>query len=356
MGDHFSNLAARTMGLGPSIEPRPVSRFERAPLYSDSFAAVSPNETSEEMSVSEYQDAAEAAPPGMSAIIPTGQRRARSNAPESTNAVAPEEPEPDAIDTSRGIEGRAIDTPSKGSPSLGRPRRDTALESNDAAAEESVGRSAPQPQTTVSRRRAVADVTRPADAPQIPQSFDLKRSSDTRDSKTKPPPKLDDLEASTPLTKPATAVRPGRRISIEDVEPLASIDSSLEQIRMSQVESVISGKISADVLRTSPHVPQSTVAKFPGVRTVSEVARPSESRSPVRPERIAIATDARMSPRTEGPREGFANTVDSAPTVQITIGRVEVKAVTPPATKSAAPAKSAMSLDDYLRKRSSGVR
>jgi hypothetical protein len=358
MGDYFSNLAARTMGLGPSIEPRPLSRFEPAPLYSDSLAAVSPNDKSEEMSVSEYQDAAEAAPPEMSAIIRTGQRRTRSNAPESTNAVPPEELELDAIDTSRGIQARALDTPSKSSISLGRPRRNTSRESNDESAEESLGRSAPQPQTTVSGRRAVADVTWPADAPQIPQSFDLKPSADSRDSKTKPPPKVSDLDASTPLTKPATPGRPARRINIEDVQPLPAIDSSLEQIRMSQVESVISGTISADALRASPRVPQSKVAKFAGVRTVSAAARPSDSRSPVRPERIAIATDARMSPHTERSGEGFADTVDSASTVQITIGRVEVKAVTPPATKpiTAAPAKSAMSLDDYLRKRSSGVR
>jgi hypothetical protein len=48
----------------------------------------------------------------------------------------------------------------------------------------------------------------------------------------------------------------------------------------------------------------------------------------------------------------------SAPVVQVTIGRIEVRAVTPPAPPKPAPARSvpAMSLDEYLQRRNGGKR
>ncbi|WP_199746994.1 hypothetical protein, partial [Corallococcus sp. AB049A] len=47
-----------------------------------------------------------------------------------------------------------------------------------------------------------------------------------------------------------------------------------------------------------------------------------------------------------------------APVVQVTIGRIEVRAVTPPAPARPAPARTSpsLSLDEYLRRRNGGGR
>jgi hypothetical protein len=82
------------------------------------------------------------------------------------------------------------------------------------------------------------------------------------------------------------------------------------------------------------------------------------SRPPVRPDHITPVR-SRISPvfgSADGEFERASS--ESGHTVQITIGRVEIKAVTPSASKPriVTSAKPAMSLDDYLRKRSSGGR
>jgi len=80
------------------------------------------------------------------------------------------------------------------------------------------------------------------------------------------------------------------------------------------------------------------------VRATPPVARPA-----------VLLAKAAQSPL---PRREPAAALALQPPVQITIGRVEVRAVHAPAerARSAAPAAPRLSLDDYLRRRSGGSR
>lgn len=101
----------------------------------------------------------------------------------------------------------------------------------------------------------------------------------------------------------------------------------------------------------------------------SGVASREEPRSPRRTE-SAFTDDAMAAPRRPGiprrapetpaaPRHAWAAPAapPEAPTVRVTIGRVEVKAVLPAqAPRSAPPSRPELSLDDYLKQRKAGQR
>jgi hypothetical protein len=314
MGDYFSNLAARTMGLAPSMEPRPHSRFEQPSLSHEAFGPVT-SDAHIETTLPENQNVA----PDIMAAMPITERRRsrlRTNLPDSTDVVTQEDREPDATNISIGLDAAAHDSATKDHASLHRPPRETRLleEVNAEAVETSIGMPASR-EPTVSGRRPAVEITRPVLSGHTSGSLEPVRSIDSNSDNGNTTP----TDSLVPRSTPAQSIT-------------ARNESS----------------------RNEP----SNVASFPAERASDRRNRFNESRSPVQPERISLAIDAGLSSRTGAVSSEFTNTADTEPTIQITIGRVEVKAVTAPTTKTltAAPSKTAMSLDDYLRKRSSGGR
>lgn len=110
-----------------------------------------------------------------------------------------------------------------------------------------------------------------------------------------------------------------------------------------------------------PVVAQATEASTNGEKKLSslpdkkvESQIPIEPRQTVRKELLRPITGPRLPPSRRSQLRA-ANTLPSEPTVQVTIGRIEVRA-TPPASPMnvARPAAPKMSLEDYLKTRSGG--
>lgn len=357
MGDYFSNLVARTMGLAPSMEPRPLSRFEPPSLYPEAFGPLTSDMRIQTTTPSEDQNVASeitTAPP----LTERRRARSQSNASASNDAVPKEDTEPEATSISIGTEAAMHDSATKVHASLHRPRRETRVPREVSAepAETSIGMPASN-ETIAGERRPGLEPTRPAFSRRTSRSIESESSSVSADSKATLPHKAADPFPPSPQpTRAATNVRPTGETSIE--KPILSIDSSLERTNTKLTDSRVSRSKPADRIaaRKEPaRNEQSNAANFPTERVFDGGNRFNESRGPVRPERVSLAIEAGLSSRT-----GAMNTElrDAEPTIHITIGRVEVKAVTAPSTKppAAAPVKTAMSLDDYLRKRSSGGR
>jgi len=118
---------------------------------------------------------------------------------------------------------------------------------------------------------------------------------------------------------------------------------------------------SAEATAREPRPREASTPASPAVTTVQHVhhhhaASPAAARAttPVVCPAVLLAKAAQSPP----PRREPAAAPASPPPVQITIGRVEVRAVHAPAerARSAAPAAPRLSLDDYLRRRSGGSR
>jgi hypothetical protein len=159
-------------------------------------------------------------------------------------------------------------------------------------------------------------------------------------SRSESPPRSPALEAalaprrqSVPLATIAPIAKP---------EPAEGQTADRSRVSPIALPEPLPGTPEANDRRSAPAAPQTEV--LPG-RQPSAALTP-RSDIAARPARI----DARPLPRPRGrerPRDA-----DPAPTIQVTIGRVEVRAVTsPPAAARPAPRSTLRSLDDYLQPR-----
>jgi len=356
MRDYFSNLAARTMGLAQSMEPRPRSRFEPPSLSPEAVGPV-PFDEHIETTLPENENVA----PEIMAAMPITERRRsrlRTNMPDATDVVPQEDREPDATNISIGLDAAAHDSTTKDHASLQRPPGETRLREEVYPVEASSEMPASR-EPTVSDRRAV-EITRPVLSAQTTGLLDTESSSVPTDSKAMLSRKAADTFPSSP--QPAITARNVRPTGENSMgKPVRSIDYNTDHRNTTPTDSRIPGSTASHPVTSrneSSRIDQTNVASFPIERVSDRGNGFNESRSPVQPERISLAIDANLSSRVGAARNELGSRADPESTIQITIGRVEVKAVTAPTTRTlnAAPAKTATSLDDYLRKRSSGGR
>jgi hypothetical protein len=139
----------------------------------------------------------------------------------------------------------------------------------------------------------------------------------------------------------------------------------------------------ASEARAEGHLPRADAPEHKRAPVIAEPPQPSEQAARVKKlevetKRIIVpvdswgdgekdAEDKRVSESFSQPRSGQSprrrafspaeRSSKSAPIIRVTIGRVEVRAIHPPAPspKSAKPAPSKVSLEDYLRKRERGL-
>jgi hypothetical protein len=134
------------------------------------------------------------------------------------------------------------------------------------------------------------------------------------------------------------------------------------------IELTLNERVNSPAVPSSPGTESTPSSGTAGreSRTALEPANPRPEPTPVEtprpatPATVVVQPHVTPAPRAEpaGPAlAGRAATPKPAPTIQVTIGRIEVRAVPPPAPppkqRSAPPV---MSLDDYLRQRDGGRR
>ena len=146
-------------------------------------------------------------------------------------------------------------------------------------------------------------------------------------------PELEDSESSRPLIQPTAE---------------APVSPSILTAPTSNTQREFIHKTVRIPVRDPGH-PSKHDARLPPPRLVEQ----KTPGPPVAPKRLDKAPDTVMASQPMRDREQNQPKAMSEPPVQVTIGRIEVTAVTqaPPAKRVAAPRKPAMSLDDYLTRR-----
>lgn len=157
--------------------------------------------------------------------------------------------------------------------------------------------------------------------------------------------------------------------SIESVQPLARIEARLSQTPTAtepvtrethvQHQTFIEGLIERERLAREVQVKADTVGQAVSrpVPAGPRAAQPSNDsiRVTERPERAAPIVQPRIALRPL-PSTPKAPTPTEAPTIHVTIGRIEVRATPPAPARPTRPAQRGPSLEDYLHKREAKTR
>lgn len=303
MSDFLSKLASRTMGIAPLVEPCIIPMFAAEPLASttatyDEFLEIA-------------QDAQEPTShtirAGLPELLPVGEERAGS--PGQSLQQDPPQPTAQVVAANVLHKASVASEPPVSTPLTPAPR--------------------PQP-------------TRPAEsveAPRAAQQKVVRRLLNTS-------PLLITEAASPSRSSPLQAVaNKPEALSIEDERPAAP------PARSSPPAPAPSLKDRTDEALLLPYEPAATLA--------AHQASPAADRGG--PLVAATAVELTMPPRRNEDRPAAATAaLPAAPTIEITIGRVEVRAVHPPAPaprpKTPGPLAPSLALEAYLRNQNGGKR
>lgn len=334
MSDFLTRLAARTLGIAPQVQPIIIPRY--APDVPD------PDLPSAQEGETPEQDP-DAQSPTPSSFAPT----LHSYSPQGPGAHRVREPDPeDNTDTSATGE----DT-------------DTATDSGEAELPDE--HRVEQPPT-----RASAEEPSPTDASDLPGTPDLipgRPPSSTEDS---PPPPTRGTRAEheahpepgVRLTPPILSTSRSTRVQVRSMSEVSTetpLSDASDGPR--REDTSISAGREPDVRRDGPRSADRATQE-----ETQRVSRTTESREPDRERPAGNLPDAYEAfERTGTPVRDYperSESVENAfsrdePKIRVTIGRIEVRAVSPPAppprrTKQPTPK---MSLDDYLRSRNGGT-
>lgn len=305
MADFLTRLASRTLGLAPMAEPVIASMFAPDPSL--------PAMTGPDEPLDASQQAAEPVAPRTASDLPS------ASPPEGM--VHPVAPRPQSDPT----ESRLTPT------SVG----ETTSPAATAASDDGIVRDLPR------RRRAqlspaAASEAADEDALLMPAAGAPERRSPVGASAP-----ATTTPAETPLSARPDSPDPSRTPSTWTEEPVtASGRSAVRQGRSA----------SWDVGPDEPLLLPLNPAEAPSMRRdarAAAVVTPADEPEPRRRAERGQAATAAMPP-------------SSPPTIEVTIGRVEVRAVHPPAPvarpKAAAPAAPSLSLEEYLRNQNGGRR
>ena len=383
MGDFLSNLAARSLGVAEVVQPQIASLFEPPP------AAVLPRAPMLEVpSLIEQEDVEGDARPA-AATPDVTHAVERPSAPfsrghegrerETIHAIAPAASEPPERPTGDGAEGRPPEfavRPAMRAHPPSRVSQPATTRTSDVSTIRRSGESSPEAHLALVRdgagdrenpsSRAASEARRPVDG-HVGPPRDLGRA----DGSGRPGVSLAVEADGEPGASEAAASPAARRENV-----LLALPPSMA--RASEADAVRRSGLSAPTTRPAPVRDETS-----GGRIAPSATRPEPVRSlradlrasfesgpsdpsrgdPLAPRDAGTAGPAKVvvQPRVAlywepvalaRPRPG----VRAEPTIQVTIGRVEVRA-TPPAaavTPRERQTPTAMSLDEYLRHRAGG--
>ena len=305
MSDYLHHLVARTLSPEPGVRPKLRSAFEPAPLHAG--FAVSADSESETL-VESISSAREPSPAPVPLIISAPFERIPSQ--ESPN-VAPEE------SPGRDEPPPPTDRPPSIKLNVLRPVIDAPTGSIHE------------------NRRAISTPSATSRPDSIPMPHRL-RTAPTSD-----------------MVLPAVAVVPHQRV--ESGEPRS------ERIGLNAIRSVAPAALGlspspsvAPVLPPSPSVVSTTDTPRPAARAIrTQTVEPEKRRS----ERFAVAAIRPATPPAPAFSASLPPAATPPPSIHVTIGRVEIRAVTTfaPSARTTLPATSPkLSLDDYLKQRNGG--
>jgi hypothetical protein len=396
MSNFLRNLIGRELERVEVVEPRPVSRFEPPPAVPPVARANSPDDDASDSPAAfgEIEIETESRPPA--AARPAAPRQhtpdssdspARDDNPTRRHASEPPDRGKRAPDDAAPARVQAVTqtTPPREQP---RPlvRRDApAAAPHDATAETA---------TTVQTSAPAPSQALPAVVPPAITSARAGRQTHSAEDEGRPRPKSQE-QASRGETTPSSLGRerptpPARAAgsTAESVVVTAPRRAAPTRPELSE-DGAREGEVRRDA-RDDPHgrvapsghvVPTPTIAR-PAVSLVEAASGPQRDESPAvpsapaaKPTRLTVepspqppaARPQRPTPtaappnvaRPTGPNAARAmqgEAAASAPIINVTIGRVEVRATNAPAAprRESAPAAPLMSLDDYLRQRAGG--
>jgi hypothetical protein len=370
MSDFLSNLAARSLGDAASIRPRALSLYEpdrrRNGQFGSRLAA-----QSFDLDAERQTDLLDAPPiPGSPQdAAPSMPRQPESvpksqNLPEPITTTQPERPSGAWLSGSTPRENPLPEAPATSSEPIRQATNVPAAETH------------PSPSPTI---RAPASLIQPDHPPQgLSRSMPALEPT-TGDRELAGP--LRGLVPGLPVESTATAFanpdkeKPPATTRLQPVAsaPAPSSPQSGSTLRPLTVSATFpTAALKADLRLPSPAIgarlgsiertntPRGESAAPPVVSN----PRPLELLGPPRPESAlspAPVANLALSPRPAAPAPPLvprlANDAPAEPSIRITIGRVEVKAVFPPALASRTPpqrSRPTLSLDEYL-KRNSGA-
>lgn len=344
MSDFLKSLVARQLGEAPSVRPRLAGRFEPPP---DAFAHEAARRAGE--SEERGTDALE-----LFLEVETHARPARDATTRQGRREGTRELEPRHEDVETNTRVVFVREPREESKPFLRQERSTTHDSERTHSESSpshVADSRPQP-----RERDEGDAhVRPRSI--VPASDDESllirpnsqtddrtpfvtraRTRDERDETSSPEPRETSAKEVDEVKRPSNVVRP-----IQPPPPAAREAAATPRTQNEELSSLRSESARGRDRRRED-ADDSRAARQ--ARHSRESSNTIEPRHVPRRERQAVAREAQRE-RAEVP-----------PTINVTIGRVEVRATqTPqPAQRRAEAAAPRMSLDDYLRRRNGEVR
>lgn len=352
MSDYLTNIAARSLDRAPAVQPRLALLFEpplpdasEPSLQEPESLAASP--TSSPSSIANLRDAAAhgADSPPTGSHYPVSPHAGLVVPPPTSRAFSPK----DSPETAAPRRAAETQTPEPRA-SEEFQRRDLAPAPDDAPRDAHVSPPPPPPATPAARNSRPTDETNPTviDA--------------TRPAKRRPSGALD-----AGVVEPDAKVASGQTVGrvFEDAAPRRVAErssSSGDTLSPSPPGTQqTSERASSSLLVPAPHGTPSARDDVspPNVSSVTRVAAnataPAESHARAESQRL-------LRPRVETyANDESSATHETAPTIHVSIGRIEVRAVTPP-TPSPAPSPAptrpapAMSLDEYLRANNGGRR
>jgi len=188
------------------------------------------------------------------------------------------------------------------------------------------------------RRAPVQSPPRAASPISTPVETSLSPTAPAADS-------LPGRDGDKPPRQPPTSSAPARTPAVPSIGSVASVSPSPDQLPADQVAEPTPVSSSRAPVARGAAPPSTALQAESAFARRGEIAPPRQ-RDPAR--EVARASDARHAPLPAAPL--------AAPSVQVSIGRVEVRAVyaPPPSPARARAPAPTMSLDDYLKQREKG--
>ncbi|RKH49017.1 hypothetical protein D7Y23_18330 [Corallococcus sp. AB050B] len=351
MSDYLSHLVGRQLSPEAGVQPRIASRFAPGDLVPEQGAALVEGIEEQESpgvaprragraapwsTVSRALASSEAERPPVASL--GRERGARALEPDPGRAASEALSAPPVV--ARGLTFEVPVTPAR-APDSAAPAR-APVSSREAQGE---GAPAPLPGASAEGPR---DAVRPEPEPLDVRSMPREAVSPRRIASAL---RADEVPATS--TRHREAAEPGSR-------PIPAPASPFSEERLSAVRGAGPRGPEAATERAAALTPEEGRGAEPASSRGGVRARGAEA-----PERGAEFPAAARVPSfpVQAERGGSAHGVPApesapAPVVQVTIGRIEVRAVTPPAPARPAPARTSpsLSLDEYLRRRNGGGR
>jgi hypothetical protein len=341
MNNYLTSIAARTLNPDHSVRPRLGGRFEPASLAEGPIDSANSSRLPAKHSQPDSQQ--------VGAIETTAERDSNNQPVKTFDLAIPDRPTvhtPElnsAATTAQPVTGPVVD-----------PSPSATIR-------------APQQQTP-------AEVPRqnlPAELPPDEKVFDVAehrefRSSRPTDSRTQnwPEPRIEESPNQSVLIHHQTTeeVEPTARPSRPTIKPSSSADDEQEPVTrpaITRKQSLVERELETIVIREKAIRDESPLNQASAKSLPTPVAESADTIENSRSKTSPVLVHSRIAPLIEtGPEHVRLNqpAIQPQPTVHVTIGRIEVRAVQSsrqPTSKSRAETP-VMNLDDYLRRRSQG--